>query len=107
MASNLMVVLISVVSLSALGSGCPDAAESGPARMPSIAGQLVYRERIALPPDTRAIVELRETSSADDPARTHYCRGGVPESAWRPHRQGHGPAGGHADPKQAEPNRQD
>ncbi|MDP2030153.1 MAG: META domain-containing protein [Thiobacillus sp.] len=37
---------------------------SAPAHAVTIKGALVYRERLALPPDSTAVVELRDTSSA-------------------------------------------
>ena len=46
--------------------GCARTVPEPAAQMVSITGRLTYRERIALPPDTKALVELRETS-ADGP----------------------------------------
>ncbi len=65
----LAAVLISFASLSAL-TGCatqgePAAAQPNRPQMLSIKGALSYRARIALPPDTLAIVELKDTSVAD------------------------------------------
>ncbi len=47
------------------GTGSGPAAESHPTHLSFIKGTLSYRARIALPPESRAIVELRDTSVAD------------------------------------------
>ena len=76
MASNLLVVLMAAAFVSLVVSGSTDAGdsaavhgttESAQTRMLTIMGQLVYRQRIALPPDTRAVIELREASTPDGP----------------------------------------
>lgn len=73
MARNLLMIVVSASSLGLLvsGSGCagarPVATESGPTGMLTITGQLAYRQRVALPPDTSAVVALREISAPDGP----------------------------------------
>ena len=53
----------------ALPGGIPAANAASPAAIPAtVFGKLSYRERIALPPGSEAIVQLLDTSRADAPA---------------------------------------
>jgi heat shock protein HslJ/uncharacterized lipoprotein YbaY len=64
MSRTLAAALISLVSLVAL-AGCA-AFQFGAPQTLSIKGSLGYRARIALPPETSAVVELKGTSDADE-----------------------------------------
>jgi uncharacterized lipoprotein YbaY len=71
MSRTLAAALISLASLAAL-LGC--AADGGLAgvlpdapKMMSVKGSLAYPARIALPPETRAVVELKDASGANGP----------------------------------------
>jgi heat shock protein HslJ/uncharacterized lipoprotein YbaY len=55
-------------------TGCADSIRNGseamqraPSRLLSVRGSLTYRARIALPPESIAVVELRDVSSSDHP----------------------------------------
>jgi uncharacterized lipoprotein YbaY/heat shock protein HslJ len=65
-------VLISLVLMSMQASCGPgktaDGGGSSNIEMLEVSGQLTYRERIALPPDSIAVVELRDVSIADAPS---------------------------------------
>jgi heat shock protein HslJ/uncharacterized lipoprotein YbaY len=61
MSRTLAAVLIALAAL----AGCASRAEPTGPQTISIKGSLTYRARIALPPATRAVVELTDTSVAD------------------------------------------
>ncbi len=56
-----------VLALAALAAACT-AVPPQPAPVKTLDGTLVYRQRIALPPQTEAIVRLVDVSRADAPA---------------------------------------
>ena len=64
MSRTLAAVLISLAALMGCAAGGGPAATK-PDMMISVKGSLAYPARIALPPETRAVVELRDTSVAN------------------------------------------
>lgn len=65
--SRMLTLLIAPLSLAALTACATDAAPRASEQTPSLSvqGALTYRAGIALPPETRAVVELKDTSLAD------------------------------------------
>ena len=68
------------VALAAVAAACATPAPQPPAAMKTLDGTLVYRARIAVPPETEATVRLVDVSRADAPAtviaETRFRTGG-------------------------------
>src|SRR5690606_36463339 len=69
MDSRIVIALATALALDGCavltGGGGAPTPDGEPPQALTIAGALAYRERIALPPDSAAIVELREVSPVD------------------------------------------
>ncbi|MGH6950078.1 MAG: YbaY family lipoprotein [Vitreimonas sp.] len=65
-----LAMLIGMFALSACAPDAPPAAPEAAAAEVAYSGEVIYLERIALPPGAQVRVELQDVSRADAPART-------------------------------------